>query len=366
MRHEDGSSRGILSGRPHPFRGVSRALRVHRLAAVACAGVLTTSAFGATVYAHARLDARLASADTTRSPDAAKSAAAGAGAAGAMRQGADASAAESSVATAPDGDSRAGTQPSKAAEDESEKPPPKPSTEASEAAPSATMTISDPLAGTPFSGVPQVGTLFETAADGSLTSHHCTGSVVASPQGDIVITAAHCVTDGTTPDTAFAFVPGYHDGAMPYGVWYVSSVVVPRQWAADGDTDHDYAFVTVHRKGSNTAIQDVVGADTLAVDQPYTAVTRVIGYPSDTNEPITCTNRTAEFSATQLEFDCAGYPGGTSGSPFLTDVDPATGLGRVVGVIGGYEAGGESADVSYSVHFDGGVTALLEQAESEP
>jgi V8-like Glu-specific endopeptidase len=227
------------------------------------------------------------------------------------------------------------------------------------------MTISDPLTGAPFSGVSQVGTLFGTTSDGSLTSHHCTGSVVSTPEGDIVITAAHCVYSSSGADTSLAFVPEYDDGSMPYGAWDVSKVVVPRQWIADRDPDDDYAFIVVHKPGSATSIQAAVGADTLAVDQPYTAVTRVIGYPSDTNKPITCTNRTSEFSATQLEFDCADYPGGTSGSPFLVDVDPSTGRGEVAGVIGGYETGGDSPDVSYSVRFGDDVTALLAQAEAE-
>ena len=45
--------------------------------------------------------------------------------------------------------------------------------------------------------------------------------------------------------------------------------------------------------------------------------------------------------AGQLEFDCGGYTDGTSGGPFLADVNPTTGQGTVIGVIGGYEQGGD-------------------------
>lgn len=231
------------------------------------------------------------------------------------------------------------------------------------AAAASSMSVSDPLEGEAFSGSAQVGTLFGTS-DGSLTSHHCTGSVVSSPEGDIVITAAHCVYDSSGTDTALAFVPEYDDGSMPYGVWDVSAVYVAPQWVSDRDPDDDVAFAVVHKSGSSTPIQDVVGADTLAVDQSYAQLTTVIGYPSDTNEPITCTNYTSEFTSTQLQWDCDGYPGGTSGSPFLTDVDAKTGLGTVVGVIGGYETGGDSPDVSYSVRFTDPVSRLLAQAEA--
>jgi V8-like Glu-specific endopeptidase len=225
------------------------------------------------------------------------------------------------------------------------------------------MTVSDPLEGDPFSGVAQVGTLFGTS-DGSLTSHHCTGSVVSSPAGDIVVTAAHCVYDSSGAETDLAFVPDYDNGSMPYGVWDVSAVYVAPQWVSDRNPDYDVAFIVVHNTSVSSTIQGAVGADTLAVDQSFTDLTTVIGYPSDTNEPITCTNYTSEFSSTQLQFDCDGYPGGTSGSPFLTDVNSSTGLGTVDGVIGGYETGGDGPNVSYSVRFTDWVSGLLATAEA--
>jgi V8-like Glu-specific endopeptidase len=347
MGRKEGSRRILSSRLRHPLRDALPAFRVRRVAAVtavACVGLLTASALGVTAYVrHSRLDARLAAVETTVSPTA--------------------------TSTSP-ADTAAPDQPARGAANKSEESPAavsaSPSPAATESASTSTsMTISDPLTGAPFSGLSQVGTLFGTASDGSLTSHHCTGSVVSTPQGDVVITAAHCVYGSSGADTSLAFVPEYDNGAMPYGAWDISKVVVPQQWIADRDPDDDYAFIVVHKPGSSTAIQAAVGADTLGVDQPYTAVTRVIGYPSDTNKPITCTNRTSEFTTTQLEFDCAGYPGGTSGSPFLVNVDSSTGRGEVVGIIGGYETGGDSPDVSYSVHFDDDVTALLAQAEAE-
>lgn len=241
-----------------------------------------------------------------------------------------------------------------------------------DAAESATATIlpsnstpaSSPPTGEPFAGLPQVGTLFGTS-NGSLTSHHCSGSVVSSSQGDVVVTAAHCVYSGSGADTNLAFVPGYDSGAMPYGAWHVARIVVAQQWISDRNPDYDYAFIVVHKSGTTTPIQDIVGSDTLAVDQSYTALTRVVGYPSKTNEPITCTNFTSEFSPTQLQFDCDGYPGGTSGSPFLINASPSTGKGEVDGVIGGYEAGGDSPDVSYSVRFNDATAQLLAEAEAQ-
>ncbi|HEX4789777.1 MAG TPA: trypsin-like serine protease, partial [Actinospica sp.] len=78
------------------------------------------------------------------------------------------------------------------------------------------MSVSDPLSSTGFTGVPEVGALFGTS-DGSIEGqgHYCTGSVVNSPEGDVVVTAAHCVYDSSGVYTDIAFVPGYHDGQDP-------------------------------------------------------------------------------------------------------------------------------------------------------
>jgi V8-like Glu-specific endopeptidase len=317
-------------------RSVGGSLRAHRVVSIGCAFVLLTAGAGATTYVkiegHSALTAASAPAANTK--------------------------AGSKPEPASTPGTKATNRPTQAG------PAPSASSSTTPAARSVSpMTVSEPLAGKPFSGIPQVGTLFGIS-NGSLTSHDCTGSVVDSPAGDVVITAAHCVYGSSGAETDQAFVPEYDNGSMPYGVWDVSAVYVAPQWIADRDPDYDVAFITVHRSGSDTPIQDVVGADSLAVNQPYTGLTEVVGYPSDTDEPISCTNYTTEFTSTQLQWDCAGYPGGTSGSPFLTDVDPQTGRGTVVGVIGGYETGGDSPNVSYSVHFGTAVSDLLAQAEA--
>jgi hypothetical protein len=45
-------------------------------------------------------------------------------------------------------------------------------------------------------------------------------------------------------------------------------------------------------------------------------------------------------------------------------VDAATGEGTVIGVIGGYQQGGDSADVSYSPAFGQNVRTLYDTAVS--
>lgn len=211
--------------------------------------------------------------------------------------------------------------------------------------------------GQPFTGLPQVGALF-SGSDDAAAEHYCSASVVASPAGDLVVTAAHCVWSDGAADTGIAFAPGYHDGQYPYGVWTVTHVYVDPAWAQDADPDDDFAFLTVARAGSAVPVQSVVGADELSTSPPYTARATVVGYPDDTEEPVWCTHPTTEFSSTQLEFDCAAFPDGTSGGPFLLPDPHPGGVPLVVGVIGGYQAGGNTPDISYSAYF-GPTTAAL-------
>jgi V8-like Glu-specific endopeptidase len=213
--------------------------------------------------------------------------------------------------------------------------------------------------GQAFGGTPAVGALFTTAA-GKLGKHFCSASVVNSPHGDLVITAAHCVT-GTSGTVVF--VPGYNSGATPYGVWTVTKVYVDQAWSSSANQDDDVAFLRVSRPGSTVPIEDVTGAEQLATGAPTTRqLVEVIGYPDSSNQAITCQNWLKEPMTDQLEFDCGGYPEGTSGGPFLRQVDPTTGQGTVIGVIGGYEQGGDTPQVSYSAVFGSNVAALYRTA----
>jgi len=213
-------------------------------------------------------------------------------------------------------------------------------------------------AGRDFAGTPAVGALF-TISEGRLGSHFCTASVIDSPHHDLVITAAHCVSQTVAE---VAFVPGYHAGAAPYGVWIVTRVYVDASWSASSDPDDDVAFLRVSRPGSTARIEDVTGADRLKTGAAARQLVEVIGYPDSADQAITCRSWTKEPMADQLEFDCGGYTDGTSGGPFLAGVDPRTGRGTVIGVIGGYEQGGLTPQVSYSAMFGANVMALYELA----
>ncbi len=212
-----------------------------------------------------------------------------------------------------------------------------------------------------FHGTPAVGALFSSSRNVGLGAHFCTASVVQSPHGDLVLTAAHCLA-GKAPGHLF-FVPGYRDDRAPYGVWGVTRIVVDRNWAASADPDDDFAFLVVARPGGGR-IEDGTGGERLGINQPSGQLVRVAGYPDGANLPIRCDRVIRLFSPSQLVFDCGGYTDGTSGSPLLTDVNTSTGLGTVIGVIGGYEQGGYSPAVSYAAKFASDIAALYTLAVS--
>jgi V8-like Glu-specific endopeptidase len=209
---------------------------------------------------------------------------------------------------------------------------------------------------------PRVGALFLHDSSGN---HFCTASVVTSPGRDLLITAAHCISggNGTGYRSDIVFIPDYRDGRAPYGIWTPARVLVARGWASSGNPALDVGFVVLKpRDGEN--IEQILGANVLRFNAGYRNLVRVTGYPNSSGEPITCRNWTVEQSASQLEFSCPGFTGGTSGSPWITGFDPATRTGSIVGVLGGYERGGTSPSVSYSAYLGAAIRTLYDQAIS--
>jgi V8-like Glu-specific endopeptidase len=207
---------------------------------------------------------------------------------------------------------------------------------------------------------PAVGALFTVTKKGELSTHFCTASVVDSPAGDLILTAAHCLV-GKSP-SGVAFVPQYHDGEAPLGVWHIARFVTDKAWTTTQDPDDDFAFLVVRQSAAGSTLQAVTGGEQLGFDRPAGQLLTVVGYPNARNTPISCQSVLRLASKTQLRFDCEGYSAGTSGSALTVDLDAKTGLGTVVGVIGGYEQGGYTSSVSYAARFQGHTAALYAAA----
>jgi Trypsin len=181
----------------------------------------------------------------------------------------------------------------------------------------------------------------------------CTAAVVDSPRGDVILTSAHCLSQNPV---RIRFAPGYHDGSAPYGTWAVETDrAFPPGWFPGGKISLDFAFVF-----TTADVQHRVGGLKLGYSLPVPARVTVDGY-----EPggalTACTARvreTVKAGTGQLVFDCAGYQDVSSGGPFLS-------RGRIIGVIGGYQQGGDSPDVSYSSLFGAAVHRLYQHVAGQ-
>ncbi|MFK0217151.1 trypsin-like serine peptidase [Streptomyces vinaceus] len=215
---------------------------------------------------------------------------------------------------------------------------------------------SDPLVARPTEAEPAIGALFSPGEDAD-QDHHCSASVVHSPGGDLVATAAHCVYRGILGfRTNLVFVPGYHDGQAPYGAWVPTRIDVDPRWTEDQDPDYDVAFLRVRRPGHpGERLEDTTGAQTVRFGPELPAPARVVGYPNATEYPVECFNTARAEGPAQLRLDCADVPDGTSGGPVLTDAH------TLIGVVGGRDGGGDEK-TSYSSLFGDGVRAVYERA----
>ncbi len=229
-----------------------------------------------------------------------------------------------------------------------------------------------PYAGVPqaslYAGSPTVGVLYYV--DSAMTTHSCTASVVQSPRGNLIATAAHC-----SLGTKTAFVPQYRTGAsaaaQPYGIWAVERAFRDNRHTRTGPgSDLDFAFATVRPNPAGKQIQQLTGGNRLTRTPGYQIPVTVIGYPNIRSAPadkaVKCTTTTTRVTGyKQLRFACGGYYGGTSGSPFLTDYDERTRTGKLVGNLGGWNGGGlENNDdaVSFSPLYDDQVFELYDAA----
>jgi V8-like Glu-specific endopeptidase len=192
---------------------------------------------------------------------------------------------------------------------------------------------------------------------------YCTASVVDSPHRDLLITAAHCVHDGRGGDYRhdIAFTPGDGTRYGPAGVWQVRRELVDPGWIGREDPDVDVAFVVLQpRAGRN--IQDLAGANPVAFGYRPGRV-GLIGYPDRSSRGHSCTGRVHRAGGHQMRIYCPGFTSGTSGTPWLVGPGAATtGSGTLIGVIGGRDRGGSTADVSYSTSYSAAVAALYRQA----
>jgi hypothetical protein len=197
---------------------------------------------------------------------------------------------------------------------------------------------------------PAVGAVF--LGDGSL--HTCSGAVLHSAAGNLVLTAAHCLVQGVDAN----FVPGLADKADPQNIWNIEAVYLDPRWVSATDPMADFAIARVGREGGGSIESAVGRAPTLAPAPDPGSVVSVTGYPLGAGGgPIGCRGNTDLADGRYPSVACSGFGDGTSGAPWITG-------STVVGLIGGLDGGGCEVDVSYSPPFDEQIILLLARAEA--
>ncbi|OFJ55350.1 trypsin-like serine peptidase [Mycolicibacterium grossiae] len=201
----------------------------------------------------------------------------------------------------------------------------------------------------PVSPDSRVGAVFL----GGQTVHTCSGAVLDSPAGDLVITAAHCVAGGLDA----YFVPGYDQEDDDQGFWHVDAVYLDPRWLKDQDQQADVVVARVSREGGPT-VEAASGGGFTPGPAPGagTAVT-ITGYELGFGGgPVGCQATTTTPERGFPALPCAGMSDGTSGSPWVVG-------STLVGLTGGLDGGGCEDSVSYSPPFDGALDALVRRAE---
>ncbi|MEW9532042.1 serine protease [Microbispora sp. NPDC049125] len=212
---------------------------------------------------------------------------------------------------------------------------------------------------------PMVGKVFFKVGD---KEYWCSASAVHSPNHNLVATAGHCAyaLAQDKPVENWIFVPSYHDGVAPAGIFVGHTLFMHEDFAGKGDFDRDYAFVTVHRgftwqaytQGGKVAyrsvdvgrLEDKVGAFRFSSTKPIGRQVLAFGYPNgaqpDGTRPYTGQVVKTCSGATEKKFVAAPtwqldrgvrlaacpFTSGASGGPWVTNYDSAKRTGYLTGI----------------------------------
>jgi V8-like Glu-specific endopeptidase len=188
-----------------------------------------------------------------------------------------------------------------------------------------------------------VGKIFFTLGG---TDYVCSGALVRSQRGYVVLTAAHCVTNGHGQwAVGWTFVPDYSGGAEPYGQFTARRFFVSPRWTGPtGSERYDVAFVQVTPAtpdGSGSRAAKAPGGLPIGFAASQTAAQSarayVFGYPALAPYTGLYSDYCAGPSASSADrpgsvrISCA-MTAGDSGGPWLTGFSPQTGAGTITAV----------------------------------
>lgn len=161
----------------------------------------------------------------------------------------------------------------------------------------------------------------------------CSGTVVTSRLGNLVLTAGHCVVEsgggGVAPVWAsnMIFVPAYRNGAAPYGIYPATSVRAPTRWVFEPLVELDVGAVNLVPGPGGVQIQELLGSRGVAFNRTAGSYRgkqiEIFGYPGepaafyDGERPIYCNasfQGFESFSGSLLAGPCNMKQGASGGA----------------------------------------------------
>lgn len=130
-------------------------------------------------------------------------------------------------------------------------------------------------------GFRQNGAIFIVLPHG-LGFGRCSGTAVDSPNRSVVFTAGHCVNEGGPGhwfNQDWVFVPGYHDGVRPFGVFVAKWLGATGPWIYGNSENADVGAAVVSRNEHGQSLGAAVGGDEIAFGLSPNQVFDVHGYP---------------------------------------------------------------------------------------
>ncbi len=211
----------------------------------------------------------------------------------------------------------------------------------------------------------------------------CSGTVITDGRSgySVVLSAGHCTVDETTGEFAtnwmfipsFDTAPTYTCASTTYGCWTALSIVTPTKFATAGGftttaTLNDWGFAVVGAGDRGTQLDATVGSFTLTVGSASKGATAyAFGYPAG-----------GKYHGSDLTY-CAGaivedanagnqtwglgcdMTGGSSGGPWFTSFNTATGSG-VVSSLNSY--GYSGSKFMYGPKFNSDTSATFAAANT--
>lgn len=198
----------------------------------------------------------------------------------------------------------------------------------------------------------------------------CSGSAVSSGNKDVVLTAGHCVNEGPGAfATNWAFVPGYDDGARPYGTFTARQLTTTTQWQNSGDFDYDVAFAVLNTL-NGAHLTDVVGGQAIGFNQARGQYMYSFGYPAanpyDGSDIAWCHGTVVQDTfggSSDQGLDC-NLTGGSSGGPWFVNYSESTGVGVLNSVNSFKYRGGSMRNYMFGPYLGDVAQSLYSSASS--